>query len=297
MGILYINEHLNCFHYDKTENPQIELVTRPKGFEEVRKANNNEVVFFMNGKLKYRFRTFSDVILSKGQILFVPAGESFSYKVVSNVTLIVFRLYDHVQLCESFQLEKLYGSRGTEPESDHEPRTKNLNLLEIKPCVWHFLDSLYDYLNDGVKCRCFFEIKVKEFFTLLRLYYQKEEIHDFLYLILSGDTAFSEYVRQRWRRFRSVKEMADSVYMTQKHFSEKFKNIFGMTPHKWMEEGRANMMLNELTTTNKSFKQIASELGFSSEQQFSKFSRRVFGKTAKELRMSAKTQSGGKKAG
>jgi methylphosphotriester-DNA--protein-cysteine methyltransferase len=62
-----------------------------------------------------------------------------------------------------------------------------------------------------------------------------------------------------------------------------------MTPHKWMTEGRANMVLDELTSTSKSFKQIASELGFSSEQQFSKFSRKVFGKTARELRVSAKT--------
>jgi AraC-like DNA-binding protein/mannose-6-phosphate isomerase-like protein (cupin superfamily) len=289
MGILNIDEHLNCFHYDKTENPQIELVNLPKGFEKARKANNNEVIFFMSGKMKYHFLTFSDVFLSKGQILFIPAGESFSYKTVSNVTLIIFRLHDHIQLCENFQIEKLYGIRQTEPGNDYEPRTKSMNLLEIKPGVWHFLDSLANYLNDGVKCRCFFEIKVKEFFSLLRLYYPKEDIHDFFYLILSGDTAFSEYVRQRWMRFRNVKEMADSVYMTQKHFSEKFKNIFGMTPHKWMEEGRANMMLNELTSTNKSFKQIASEMGFSSEQQFSKFSRRVFGKTARELRMSAKT--------
>jgi AraC-like DNA-binding protein len=292
MGILNIDEHLNCFHYDKTENPQIELVRLPKGYERELEMNNNEVIFFLNGKLKYRFRSFSEVYGAKGQILFVPAGGTFSYKVINSAELIVFRLHDHVQLCENFQIEKLYGIRQIEPGNDYEPRTKNLNRLEIKPCVWHFLDSLADYLNDGVKCRCFFEIKIKEFFQLLRLYYPKEEIHDFFYLILSGDTAFSEYVRQRWTRFRSVKEMAESVYMTQKQFSNKFKNIFGVTPHKWMTEGRANMVLNELTSTSKSFKQIALELGFTSEQQFSKFSRKVFGKTARELRISAK--AGGK---
>jgi AraC-like DNA-binding protein/mannose-6-phosphate isomerase-like protein (cupin superfamily) len=290
MELLYINEHQSCFYYDKTENPQIELINHPKGFGEERKSNNNEVVFFIGGKLKYNFRTFSNILLSKGQILFIPAGERFSYKAVSNVTLIVLRLHDHIQLCENFQIEKLYGIRQAESEDDYEPRTKTLNLLTIKPCVWHYLHSLADYLNDGVKCRRFFDIKIREFFHLLRFYYSKEDIHDFFYLILSGDTAFSEYVRQRWTTFRSVREMADSVHMTQKQFTKKFKDIFGMTPHKWITEGKASKVLNELTSTDKSFKQIASELGFSSEQQFSRFSRTVFGKTAKDLRVFAKTQ-------
>jgi AraC-like DNA-binding protein len=267
------------------------LVSLPEGFEEVRKANSHEVVFFISGRLKYHFRTFSDVFLSKGQILFIPAGEGFSYKVVSSVTLIVFRVHNHLQLCENFQIEKLYGIRKTESGSDYEPRTKSLNILEIKTCVWNFLDTLTDYLNDGVRCRCFFDIKIKEFFQLLRLYYPKEEIYDFLYLILSGDTAFSEYIRQRWTRFRNVKEMAESLYMTQKYFSSKFKKIFGVPPHKWIEDGKANIIRNELLLTNKSFRKIALEMGFSSEQQFSKFTKRVFGKTARELRISAKNQS------
>jgi len=258
------------------------------GFEQTREINNNEVVFFMEGKIEYSFRHFAEVYGAKGQILFIPAGGTFSYKVISNAVVIVFRLHDIVQLCENFKAEQLYGIRQIEPANDYIPRTKSLNFLEIKPCIWRFLDALADCLNDGVKCRCFFDIKIKEFFQLLRLYYPKEEIHDFLYLILSGDTAFSECVRRQWARFRNVKEMADSMHMTPKQFSNKFKDVFGTTPHKWMTGGRAEMVMKEVTSTNKSFKQIASDLDFRSVQQLSKFTRKVFGKTTKELRNAAK---------
>lgn len=286
-----MDEHLDCFYYDKTENPQIELISLPKGYEETRKVINNEVLFFMEGKLKYQFRSFPAVYGSKGQILFVPAGGTFSCKVMNNTEIIIFRLRSHIQLCENFQIEKLYGLGTTESDGEYKPRTKRLNCLEIKPCVWRFLDALADYLSDGIKCRYFFELKIKELFHLLRLYYSQEDLHDFFYLILSGDTAFSEYVRKRWTRFRNIKEMAGSLNMTQKQFSNKFKTVFGVTPHKWVTEGRAKMVLDELTATNKSFKQIAFELGFSSEQQFSKFSKKVFGKTAKALRVSVKRKT------
>jgi AraC-like DNA-binding protein/mannose-6-phosphate isomerase-like protein (cupin superfamily) len=289
MGILNISEHQSCFHYDKTDHPQIQLVTFPKGFYEKRKAIDNEVIFFVTGKLKYSFRLFSDVPLGKGQVLFVPAGESYVFRTESSVLVLILRLHDHVQLCESYQIEKLFGLRDADDGQTFAPRTENMNILEMKSCLWRFLYSLLDCLKDGVRCHGFFELKIKEFLTLLRLYYPKEDIHDFFYLILSGDTAFSEYVRQWWPKFKNVKEMAESLHMSHKQFTDRFKSVFGTTPHKWINEARANMVLNALTTTSKSFKQIAIELGFSSDQQFSKFSRKSFGTTAKELRKTSKT--------
>ena len=295
MELMYRNEHAVCSNYDLSEKPIIEVIKIAKGGGDKSSVINNEIVFIIEGRVRYRFQELPTHEGVKGQIIFRPAGEHYSYEALADSTVVIFRLLNPLLLCRKFSIEKLYGIQAIVPGNMPEREKKRIGTLEINSRVWCFLELLIDCIADGLRCRCWFDLKIMEFFTYLRAYYTKEEVRDFFQSILSGDTAFSEYIRLNWHRFASVNEMADALNMNRNRFSRRFVKIFGTSPYRWMSEGRAKKALDEITATNKSFKQIAADNGFGSDTQFTRFIKKEFGKTPSELRISAECDANSKR--
>lgn len=196
----------------------------------------------------------------------------------------IFRISSPIQLCETFPIEKLYTHRNKNSQACSQQETKHIYFLPIIPLVWHLLYGLKECLHDGLRCFHYFELKIKEFLFLLRAYYAKTEINKFFYLILSEDTVFSEYVRLNWNKYPTVNELSNSINMAQKRFSIRFKRIFDITPYQWILEKKAQLIHNQITATNKPFKEIAFENGFGTTAQFSKFCKKMLGKNPSEIR-------------
>lgn len=283
MEIIDRKEHEQCRLLDKSNKPLIELVRIAKQTSGELNVTTNEIVFIMQGRIRLIFTDFPEFEGVKGQILFIPAGGQYAYSAQPGAILVIFRVHDPIQLCDNFSMEKLYNTK-KKVDDNHIPHTRSFSVLEINARIWHFLDGINDCLTDGLRCRKYFELKINEFFLLLRIYYTKEDIFDFLYLILSKDTAFSEYVRLYWYRFRNVEEIADSMHLTPRQFSAKFKKVFNQTPYKWMKEGRAKLIRQQFINTQKPVKQIALENGFSDMAQFTKFCKKELGNTPTQLK-------------
>lgn len=277
---------MNCYHYDKSKKPMIEVVRILKSGRKESVVNCNEIVFFIEGRLRYIFNDFPAYEAVKGEMVFLPAGGSFSYEAKSNTMMIIFRFFHPIKLCEAFSIENLYIPEET--PGDFQSRTRHsFSVLEINSRLWHFLDGVNDCLSDGFKCQGFLDIKVRELLYLLRAYYTRKELHDFFFLILSEDTAFSEYVRLRWQRFRSIAEMAESMNLSHKQFSKRFTTVFGKSPQRWLMEARAQNIHTEITSTNKPFKQIAAENGLGSDTHFTWFCKKAFNQTPSSIRNNA----------
>lgn len=274
-----MHDHLPCFHFETTEKPTIESVRIAKGTKGDYHIRANKILFFIEGRMQIVSENFPEYEGMKGLIVFLPVGGKYSYTALSSTELIVFRVYNPVRLCDNLTVEKLYASKRT--EDTIEPHCR---ALEINARVWHLLDGLGDCLSDGIKCNSYFELKIKEFFLMLRTYYPPKDIRNFFALILSNDSVFSEYVRQKWVRFRTVAELAESLRMTPRKFSAKFKEIFGQPPCRWMTEGRARIIRRQLTITDKPLKQIAAENGFGSAVEFTKFCKKELGATPTDIR-------------
>ncbi|MDL2257336.1 helix-turn-helix transcriptional regulator [Bacteroidales bacterium OttesenSCG-928-I14] len=283
MYLLYMNEHVNCFNYDKRSKPQVEVVKFAKWKKGNLLLGESEIVFFMEGRIKLVFNNSPEQEVTKGQFLFLPSGGKYSFQVMANTMIIVFRINKQIRLCDTFDIEQLYYLN--EEEGVHKQQTNNkLNFLEINPRLWHYLDGINDYFNDGVRCRSLYNIKLQELFFILRLYYSKEELYYFFSLILSEDTAFSEYIRSHWHQFHTVQALAESLHMTHKQFCSKFVSVFGKRPLQWIAEEKAHNIHKEIISTKKQFKQIAAENGFSHETIFTRFCKRNLGATPSELR-------------
>ena len=278
MELLYIDEHLKCFNYDHSKESQIEVVNYLKGEKIEFLINTSQVVFFLEGCIRYKFYDFPECTVNKGNFLFLPMGYECTYYAENNTKILIIRLYNPIKFCESYFVERLFN-----PESDI-GNQQEIKVLEINTRVWQFISSLIDCINDGVKCKHYFDLKIKEFFLMLRVYYPKNELRGFLSIILSKDTAFSEYVRINRNKYSTVAALAKSMNLTLKQFNPRFKRLFGRTPYDWIKEGKTLAIHHEITATKKPIKQIAIEAGFVSMPQFTRYCKREFRKTPTDLR-------------
>ena len=282
MKLLNIEEHLRCFNYDHSENPQIEIKKYIKGETAGLTANTNEIHLFLKGSVKYQIQNNIECEVEKGKMLFLPIGYRYTCFTENNATIMVFHLYSPLKLCDSYFAEYLFDSK--EPDNNTGYPSKEIKMLNINSHVWHLIQGLTNCITDGIKCRHYFDIKIKEFFIMLRAYYPKNELSEFLNTVLSRDIVFSEYVKNNRNKYTTVIALAESMCLTQKQFAKRFKEVFGRTPHEWMREGRVQAIQHEITTTKKPFKQIAIENNFNSVTQFVKYCKKETKKTPVELR-------------
>ena len=280
MELLNIGEHLRCFNYDHSERPQIEVRNYLQGEKVELSISTNKIIFFLKGGIRYSFHDYPECKISKGKFLFLPMGYKCTYYTESDTVALIFRLYNPIKLCESFFIERLFDLQ----DSGVDSRQNSIKVLDINPRMQQFINSLIDCISDGIKCKYYFDLKIREFFLMLRAYYPKNELREFLGMILSRDTAFSEYVRSNRNKYPTVAALAKSMNFSQKQFVTRFKRIFKRTPYDWMKEGKTITVLHEITTTKKSIKQVAIESGFTSVPQFTRYCRREFGKTPTDIR-------------
>lgn len=277
-------KQLSCFHYDQGEKPIIEAVKIVAGEREERMVSPNEILFLVEGKINFLFQDFPLFELLNGQFVFLPAGSKYSFEAITDSLIIIFRLDNPIMLCPNFSIEKLYNLHDSNSFDLHVSKTERFMVLDLHPRIQHFLDAINNSLNDGIQCRCYFKIKVKEVLLLLKAYYTKEDLHDFFFPILSEDTAFSEYIRLHWQEFHSVGELAASMNLTHKQFKNRFISVFGKAPKEWIQEERARIVKQEIVETGKQFKQIAIENKFASDTHFTRFCKKEFGITPTEIR-------------
>ena len=280
MQIIGNEEHLACLNYDHSEKPKIEIVCYKNGETAELTDEDNQVIFLMEGRVRYVFDTYPECEAGEGNILFLPMGYRFVCNTLAETRAVIFRLYNTVKLCERYSLENLFN-----PEiNDVSDCAVMLKILEINPRVQQFITGLTGCIEDGVKCRHYFEMKIREFFMMLRIYYPKNELRDFLRMMLSSDIAFSEYVRSNRNKYSSVKILTESMHLTKKQFVRRFKSVFNRTPYGWMKEGRIQAILGEITETKKSFKQIALGNGFKSLEELTRFCKKELGSTPTDIR-------------
>jgi AraC-like DNA-binding protein len=252
-----------------------------RGVSDEMTFSRNEIVFEMEGKIRFRFRDHPEKLVGKGYFVFLPVGGLFRYKAVKDSVVMVIRLHRNVKLCEGFIVEQLLAK--SRPQEEME-KPESVTALEILPPIWHFLEGLNGCISDGLRCANYFNTKIEELFILLFVYYSKESLHDFFSLILSPDTLFSEQVRLNYHKYHTAQELAHSMHMTVSKFNKKFKSVFGMPPYQWMLEGKAKRIHSEVYSGNKPLKQIAEEYGFTAQSHLNRFCKEIFGINPGEIR-------------
>jgi len=274
------NERLNSAKCNKLSSPDIEVLNFSKDDIKHLQLERNEIIYVMKGRVEYILEQTSQGEGTKGTFLFFPIQRRRSMTFLDDTTLVAFRFDRMTMSCENFRMQELQSSQ----ENPFSLDKGSIGRLETSPRLSYFVEGLCDILSDGVTCCRFFEMKVKELFILLRSYCSEKSLYTFVFPAIESETLFSQYVCEHWDQYPSIKALAGSLYMTDKQFYARFKEVFGTTPKQWMMKARAEIIFREITLTNKQFKVIAFENGFSSESQFTRFCKTMFHATPLEIR-------------
>jgi AraC-like DNA-binding protein len=209
--------------------------------------------------------------------MLIPAGSHLQCKAQDDSTFIIIRLHNIKQLCDCFSFDRLL----REEVKDFIPE---FYYLDINERVKSFLTFLDTCMIDGLKCTYYFELKSKEFYFLLRAYYTRKDLFAFFYPLLSYDISFSELIIKNHCKAKTVQELADLVHYSLSGFQKRFKKVFGISAYHWMKEERSKLIYHQINSTEKSFKEISDEYGFSSPSHFNDFCKANFGDTPGKIR-------------
>lgn len=272
MELLYKQEHLTCYNYEKGNRPTIEKVSIKKEQSWNLFSIDSKVIFMLKGTLNFSFGDIIDECITENKMMLVPAGSQLQCQAIKDCTFIVIRLHNTKQLCDCFSLDLLL-------REDNKGIRPGIHFLNINERVESYLSFLDTCMSDGLKCTYYFELKSKEFYFLLRAYYSKKDLLGFFYPLISHDISFSEYVIKNHYKAKTVQELADLMHYSLSGFQKRFKKVFGVSAYHWMKEERSKLIYHEINGTNKSFKEISDEYGFSSPSHFNDFCKSNFGST------------------
>ncbi len=275
--LLYAHEHLSCFNYEKGSRPVFDKLKLNKDQSWKVFSEDNLIVFILEGKLNFSFGEYLERTISKEQMMILPAGSQMLSSAVEDSVFIVLRLLETKQLCDCYSLDMLLH----EKDDSFIPE---LYYLDIKERLSSFLSFMSECVGDGLRCIFYLDLKVKELFYILRAYYTKEELLGFFYLLLSRNISFSDQVLKNHYKFKTVQELADALHYSLSGFQKRFKKVFGVSAYHWMKEERLKSIFHEINSSQKSFKEISDDHGFSSPSHFNDFCKANFGATPGKIR-------------
>jgi AraC-like DNA-binding protein len=81
-----------------------------------------------------------------------------------------------------------------------------------------------------------------------------------------------------------IEALADSVHLSRAHFIRSFREVFGETPHRYLQRRRIERAMWMLRGTDTSVTEICFDVGFSSLGTFSRTFREIVGESPREYR-------------
>ncbi len=274
--LLYAEEHISCYHYDKQINPTIRVIELEKNEDRQAETQSSTISIILKGKGSLSFGKFINKPIKTGDIILLPTHTLIKIRAEEKLSILVFRLPPSFHFCDHFSLEALY-NQGFRKKEGFYP-------LKVNQRIKAYTNALIPCLEDGLRCVFFLELKIKELFFLLRAYNTKEDLAAFFFPILSNDMEFHNFIMNNYQSVKTVKEFAQLANYSLTGFEKRFKKVFGISAHEWMKNQLASSLYHEISCSKKTFMQISDLYGFSSSAHFSNFCKSVFGKTPSIIR-------------
>jgi AraC-like DNA-binding protein len=221
--------------------------------------------------------------LKKGDIAFLPSGSSWVCDFAENTTLLIVRMVVDHPGCHPLKIN------GANAYSSNSPL--GVYTLKANKRMWHFIEGLRLTLSDGLDCRLYMEAEVFRMLSLFSAYYSPQEIKEFFSQILTPDIKFSEFVRVNYMKYRTVGEMAEALFMTSQAFSNRFKKIFGLPPHQWIQREKARKIYIDICQNDIPLKEIAIKYEFPLPSHFFRFCKQTFGESPGRIRRRLESSS------
>ena len=281
MKLCHVDMHNACFQYGN-KNSTIELIKLSKGEIYQFLPEANLFVFIHSGSLAVFCNKISDKKVNFGESLLIPMQSPCVFQCNNNASILMMKsTINTISFCEDFLFNPLLTKNGK-----IKTEKTDIGFLKSNQKMVDYSNSVINYINDELICPYFFDLKIQEFLYLIKMYYDKHTLFNFFKPIYNHDFIFSSNVYRNLDKVKTVKEMANTLKYSMSGFEKKFKTIFKMSPHLWMQKQKAKKIYYEINCTKKTFSEIAFDFGFSSPAHFNDFCKVHFnnvpGKVRKE---------------
>jgi len=276
MSVFYLEEHKTCSSYISDYNIGFQICRIKQGEFVVPSNKEHHCLFFLiDGRVNlfYESQTYT---IKKDMLWFIPM--SSDYKIYANTDALLCMNYFNkpIDLCEKKALEDL--------SMLLDKKSSNSFMLRINKPLKRFLSNMIFYMNEGVFCKHFHEIKQKELFYILRYFYTKQEIAGLFAPIISKNLDFKNVVLANYLNASSVKELAYMCNYSLSSFNRIFKKNFNENPYLWLQNQKMKYIAGQLSDKNIPLGQIIDEFRFSSPSHFTIFCKKHLNLTPSEYR-------------
>lgn len=274
--LLYVEEHLSCRHYVSDYRCSFKLRTFEKDVEfDIENRPINMLLFFLEGDGMISCNEFKDKHFKAGEVAFIPKSAVSTIIPSSDIKALTCVFDVPNNICDKMHLQSYY-KLCQKIEYNFQP-------VAIKPQMQSFLDSMAYYLEQGINCEHFHEIKQQEMFLILRWFYKKEELAQLLYPIIGQSLDFKALVLENYLRVENVSELAELANMGRSNFDIRFRKEFGMPAGKWMLNQTAKHVRHYLSKPGTTISDVMIKFNFNSPTHFTRFCKQQFGCTPTEL--------------
>lgn len=267
----------SCVNYQPETSYGFTLWELPQTteFTQYRKQGNH-LFFVLSGRMDVSCDQFKHIIIHAGELLLLPASSDCSCRMITPVKAVIFAFDTVISLCDRHMLRNLAKNMENLPYS--------LRPFPIKEILEQYLNLLILFLRKGINCNHFQEEKFKELFIIFRFCYDKKELAELFYPLISCDIDFKSNVLNNYLKASTAKSLAKSMGYTVSDFRNKFFLNFGQPVYQWMQEQKKNKLLFRLKTDDINLSTLAEEYGFSSVSHLNKFCKTQFGMPPSELK-------------
>lgn len=278
MSLLYPKEHTTCYNYESGRNPIVEKKEFQQGYEWKFSTLDNLLIFVLKGELILSYLHHERERIAQGQMILIPTEVDLTCLMTEDTTLYILCIRNPKNLCECFSLDMLL------KEDDEASNGGRLFVLEADSKIKMFFEGWNEFISDGLLCKYYLSLKIKELFYYLRAYHTKEDLLYFFYPILSNDLRFSDFIMRTYSRVKSIQEWADMANYSLSGFQKRFRKVFGTSAHYWLKDKKLKAIFHDITSTNQTFKEISSKFDFSSPSHFNDYCKDNFGHTPGTIR-------------
>ena len=275
MSVFYLDEHRACSNYISDYNIGFKNCRIKEGdFITPSNKEHHCLFFLLTGRvtLYYESNVYN---LRKDTVWFIPMSSDYKIHATTDATLIMNYFNKPIDFCEKIALENL-AVLLDQKSSD--------SMLRINKPLKKFLLSLIFYMNEGIFCKHFHEMKQKELFFLFRYFYTKKEIAGLFAPILSKNLDFKNMVLANYLNACSVKELAQICNCSLSSFNRLFKKNFKENPYVWLQNQKIKYITGRLSDKNIPLGQIIDEFRFSSPSHFTIFCKKHLNLTPSQFR-------------
>ena len=275
MSVLYLNEHQTCSNYISSYNIGFKNSQIKQG-EFITPSNKEHhcLFFLIAGQVELHYESQIHN-LRKNTVWFIPMSSDYKICAIADSVIVMNYFNKPVDFCEKAALENL---------SLFLDQKSPTPTLQINKPLKNFISSLIFYLNEGIFCKHFHEIKQKELFYILRYFYTKREIASLFAQIISKNLDFKSMVLANCLNANSVKELAQVCNYSLSSFNRIFKENFKENPYIWLQNQKTKYIIGRLSDKNIPLCQIIDEFKFSSPAHFTIFCKKHLNLTPSQFR-------------